>query len=317
MQFASKSLFPMAVLALALSASGFASTLKTDSFTQYRPSGKGWGVIDEEATVAAMKQGGLEQAMAKAARTKAITYHGGPVMTAATTNLYYIWYGNWSNYSTAKTVLAAFGSSLGGTPAYNVNTSYYNGSSVKVKNSVTLVSQVSDSYSQGTTLSDAGVLAVVTKAISSGALPKDANALYFVLTSPDVQESSGFGSQYCGWHDHATVSGTDIKYSFVGNPLTIAPSGCGVNNPSPNGDGGADAMTSVIYHELSETVSDPDINAWYDSTGAENGDKCAWNFGTTFTTSNGAKANQTFGSRNWLLQQMWLNVGSGSCVQKY
>lgn len=317
MRFASKALFPMVAIAsaLALSASGFAAQLKADSYTQYKPSGKGFGVIDEEATAEAIKRGVMQTVQRTASTT--ITYHGGPVMTGATTNIYYIWYGNWTNYSTAKTVLTSFMSSLGGTPIYNVNTSYYNASNVKVKNSVTLLSQISDSYSQGASLTDAGVLAVVTKAISSGALPKDTNALYFVLSSPDVKETSGFGSQYCGWHDHATISGADIKYSFVGNPLTIAPSGCGVNSPSPNGDGGADAMASVIFHELSEAVSDPDINAWYDRSGAENGDKCAWNFGTTFTTSNGAKANVSFGSRNWLLQQMWLNVGTGSCVLKY
>ena len=54
--------------------------------------------------------------------------------------------------------------------------------------------------------------------ITSNALPKDTNGIYFVLTSADVNASSGFCSQYCGWHSHGTISGSDIKYSFVGNP---------------------------------------------------------------------------------------------------
>jgi len=299
-------------IGLALSVSAFAGGVKTDEFTMYKPSGKGFGIVDKDATEAARHA----QTSAKAA-TVAITYHGGPVMTAATTKLYYIWYGNWSSYAKAQQILVAFGTSIGGTPAFNVNTSYYNGSKQHVVNSVQLAGQYSDNYSKGKSLSDQNILDIVTAAINAGGVPNDPNALYFVLTSPDVNETSGFGSQYCGWHTNATIGKNDVKYSFVGNPLTIAPSGCGVNNPSPNGDGGADAMTSVMYHELSETVSDPDGNAWYDKNGEENGDKCAWNFGTTFTASNGAKANQTFGSRNWLLQQMWLNVGSGSCVQKY
>jgi hypothetical protein len=39
------------------------------------------------------------------------------------------------------------------------------------------------------------VEAVVSGAISSGALPADANGVYFVLTSSDVNETSGFCTQ--------------------------------------------------------------------------------------------------------------------------
>ena len=35
------------------------------------------------------------------------------------------------------------------------------------------------------------------------------------------------------------------------------------------------------------TVSDPLINAWTDANG-ENADECAWNFGPTYATGNGA-----------------------------
>jgi hypothetical protein len=174
-----------------------------------------------------------------------------------------------------------------------------------------------DNYSLGKTLSDANIKTLVANAITAGWFPKDSNAVYFVLTAPDVKESSGFGSQYCGWHTHGSISGTDIKYSFVGNAATIAPAGCGVVNPSPNGDGGVDAMASVVFHELSETVSDPDLNAWYDNTGNENGDKCAWTFGTLLTAAGGAKYNVAFGGRNWKLQQNWVNAGAGYCALAY
>ena len=86
-------------------------------------------------------------------------------------------------------------------------------------NLVNLNGQTTDNYSQGTALSDAGVQAVVSAAISSGALgPADPKGVYFVLTSADVNETSGFCTQYCGWHTHGTISGTDIKYAFIGNP---------------------------------------------------------------------------------------------------
>jgi Phosphate-induced protein 1 conserved region len=132
-----------------------------------------------------------------------------------------------------------------------------------------------------------------------------------------VQETSGFGSQYCGWHTYTTINSKAVKYSFVGNPLLIAPSGCGVRNPSPNGDGGADAMASVIFHELVEAVSDPQLNAWYDTRGYENGDKCAWTYGTTFTAPNGGTANVLLGSRYFLIQRNWVNANGGYCAVCY
>ncbi|HEX7530831.1 MAG TPA: hypothetical protein VF333_06795, partial [Pyrinomonadaceae bacterium] len=78
-----------------------------------------------------------------------------------------------------------------------------------------------------------------------------------------------------------------------------------------------DGMASIIAHELEEAVSDPNLNAWYDSRGAENADKCAWTFGTTFTTSNGALANMTMGGRNWLIQRNWVNASGGFCAKSY
>ena len=243
-----------------------------------------------------------------------ISYHGGPLILG-TANVYVIWYGNWAN-NTATTILTDFLSNEGGSPYYNINTTYYNGSGTHVSNAIHYGGSTTDNYSQGTALSDAGVQAVVSQAISSGKLPKDSNGLYFVLTSADVTETSGFCTQYCGWHTHGTISGTDIKYSFVGNP-DRCPSACEAQTTSPNGNAGADGMASVIAHELEEAVSDPDLNAWYDSRGEENADKCAWTFGTTYTVSNGSKANMKIGNRDYLIQQNWLNVGSGYCALSY
>ena len=106
----------------------------------------------------------------------------------------------------------------------------------------------------------------------------------------------------------------DIKYSFVGNS-DRCPSGCEWQTNSPNGDSGADGMASVMAHEAEETVTDPDLNAWYDSSGAENADKCAWKFGPTSTTGTGALFNQTLAGKNWLIQMNWENARGGGCDQ--
>jgi hypothetical protein len=246
----------------------------------------------------------------KAASSFPIQWHGGPVLHG-TTKTYFIWYGNWTG-NTATSILETLASSIGGSPYFNINTTYYDGSQ-HVANSVSLGAFTTDNYSLGSNLSDANIKTIVTNAISSGVVPNDTNGVYFVLTSEDVNETSGFCTQYCGWHTHGTISGSDIKYAFVGNPARC-PSACQaqpmVNGAyvSPNNNVGADGMASIVAHELEESVTDPDLNAWYDKRGAENADKCAWTFGTVAKLANGSYTNVTMGGLNFLIQQNWVNA---------
>jgi hypothetical protein len=243
-----------------------------------------------------------------------ILYRGGPVILG-TVNVYYIWYGNWAG-NTATTILTDLANSIGGSPYFNINTTYFNGSNIHVTNSVQYAGSTSTASSvYGTSLTDAKIQAIVSDAISSSRLPKDTNGVYFVLTSSDVTASSGFCTQYCGWHTHGTIAGSDIKYAFIGNP-DRCPSSCSAQTIGPNGNAGADGMASIIAHELEEATTDPDVNAWYDRRGLENADKCAWTFGTTYI-SNGAQANVKLGSRDYLIQRNWVNSGNGFCAMSY
>jgi hypothetical protein len=243
-----------------------------------------------------------------------IFYHGGPLILG-TTNVYYIWYGNWSGNS-ATTILTDLARNIGGSSYFNINTTYYNGSNVHVTNAVNYVTSTNDNYSRGTSLSDSAIQGVVADAVTSGRLPYDTNAVYFVLTSADVTASSGFCTQYCGWHTYGTINGFNLKYAFIGNP-DRCPSACEAQTTGPNGNAGADGMASIISHELEEAVTDPNLNAWYDRRGAENADKCAWTFGTTHTASNGSLYNVTLGSRNYLIQRNWVNASGGYCSMTY
>jgi hypothetical protein len=246
-------------------------------------------------------------------KSNGINYHGGPVMLGPV-NVYYIWYGNWSGNS-ATTILTDLAKTIGGSPYFNINTTYYDGNGNHVWGSVAYVASTADNYSRGTALSDAAIQGVVSDAITSGRLAKDSNGVYFVLTSADVTASSGFCTQYCGWHTHGTISGTDIKYAFIGNP-DRCPSACMAQTTGPNGNAGADGMASIIAHELEEAATDPDLNAWWDVRGYENADKCAWTFGATYP-ANGALANVKFGTRDYLIQRNWVNAGGGYCAMSY
>lgn len=303
----SKTLFTLLGLIVAGSANA-GVTRDQDTESHYVPTGKGWG-----------EHHGLQQGQAgktsSATSSNGISYHGGPVILG-TTNVYYIWYGNWDGNSSARPTLESFANGIGGSPYYNINTTYYNSSKVKVSNAVKLSGETNDSYSQGTALSDAAVKTVVTNAITAGGLPLDANGVYFVLTSADVNETSGFCTQYCGWHTHGSVGSKDIKYAFVGNP-DRCPSACEAQSTGPNGNAGADAMASIIAHELEEAVSDPDLNAWFDNRGYENADKCAWKFGSIYKASNGAYANMKLNGLDFLIQQNWVNDKGGYCALSY
>jgi hypothetical protein len=272
------------------------------------PTGKGWGVEQSSSPFAVVTGNG-------------INYHGGPIMPG-TPKVYFIWYGNWttgpkaSDSQTTVTLLDdLFGAAgIGGSGYELINSTYGDNNNNQVTGNIGLAASATDNYSQGKRLSDSKVQAVVSNALSSGRLPTDNNGIYFVLTSSDVSETSGFCTRYCGWHTHATVNGTDIKYSFVGN-LDRCPSACEWQTVSPNGDSGADGMASVMAHEAEEALTDPDLNAWYDSNGQENADKCAWKFGQTSTAGNGALYNQTFNGLNWLIQMNWENARGGGCDQ--
>ncbi|HZO80801.1 MAG TPA: hypothetical protein VFB33_03825 [Candidatus Binataceae bacterium] len=280
------------------------------------PTGKGWGQQRANAPKTTLKGNG-------------INYHGGPVMVG-TPKVYFIWYGNWGTNTTigalpsdSQTTVALletlFGNNgIGGSGYELIDSTYYevvSGAKTSVSGDLALASSITDSYSQGKRLSDSQVQAVVATALKNGALPSDPNGIYFVLTSSDVTETSGFCTQYCGWHTRANIGGNDIKYSFVGNP-DRCPSACEwQTSASPNNDTGADGMASVMAHESEEMISDPDLNAWYDTRGYENADKCAWKFGPTTTESNGSVYNQTIAGLHWLIQMNWENAGGGGCEQ--
>ena len=284
---------------------------EADISSDLRPNGQGFLTREGQKSMEAMN---AVLPAAKTVRGNGINYHGGPVMLN-TVNIYYIWYGNWSGNS-ATTILTNFGSAIGGSSYEHINSTYYNGSGTHVTGQVHYAGSTTDSYSQGTSLSDAQIQTVVSNAITKGKLPKDTNAIYFVLTSQDVTASSGFCTQYCGWHTHGTISGSDIKYSFVGNPARCL-SSCAAQSTSPNGNAGADGMASILAHEMEEAISDPDLNAWYDTRGEENADKCAWKFGTESTASNGSKYNITLGGKQYLIQQNWVNASGGYCAMSY
>jgi len=143
------------------------------------------------------------------------------------------------------------------------------------------------------------------------------HGIYFVLGSSDVKQvghrntpNERFCVDFCGWHsfDPLFFGGRDIKFSFVGDPSVQCPEGCEPQTEvSPNGNPGVDAMVSVVAHELAETVTDPDEDAWIDAEDNEIADKCLDMFGVEHTLENGAKYNIEVKERLYLIQELWVH----------
>lgn len=93
-----------------------------------------------------------------------------------------------------------------------------------------------------------------------------------ICYSPDNPPSFAF----CGYH--GAVVFNDIGHIlFTVEPYQNVP-GCQVATPTPNGDL-VDSTASVLSHETFETITDPDLDAWWSDVslieqGAEIGDIC-------------------------------------------
>lgn len=259
-----------------------------------------------------------------------INYHGGPLFITQTRVVAVYWSGStiYNGGPTAGStgtggqdgsLVGAFLSSLGGTPYFNINSTYFDGTGATVKNSVAYTgfwAANTNVPSSGQSVTDAQVQSQIVSGFTSGKLTFDNGTLYAVFSGPGVNLGGGFGSQYCAYHGHFTWNGNDVKYAVMPHDADFV-SGCTALNGSPNNDFAADAEVNTLAHETEETTTDEDLNAWYDRRGNENADKCAWTFGTTYTTSNGSTANENFGNKDWLIQRNWVNAGSGGCLQHY
>jgi hypothetical protein len=311
---------------------GSASTMIPALMSALTPSNSAGGAAGGFKRVGIMPA--IGQAAASVTRkNNGIQYHGGPILDDANgVNVYIIWYGDWSKDTAAQTIVTDFIKHLGGSTYTTVNTTYYDmepgptGANV-VKDSVTtgihFMSSATDNYSRGVNLTDQDVGFVLENAVYSGSLPLDHNGVYFVITSADVVETSGFCATYCAWHGwDNTATNDNLPLAFIGNSEQC-PNACAQESvlPTPNDNVGADGMVNMIAHELEESVSDPFGTGWWSNGLApyngENEDMCAWTFGKTYNLPNGSYANMKLGERHYVIQQNWVNKQGGFCALRW
>jgi hypothetical protein len=214
--------------------------------------------------------------------------HGGPVQTAP--KVYVVYWGWQSDPSGEQAYLNNFLSSVGGTSWLSTVNQYGSGSNS------TLSGTWSDSASVPSHPSDSAIQAEAAKAAGHFGAGTSVN-VQIVVATPTGHSTRGFGTQWCAYHGAVSsdpnVTYTDLPY------MTDAGSSCGANSVRSALDG----VSIVEGHELAEAITDPLLNAWYDSSGSEIGDKCAWQNLSTISTSKGTFA----------VQPLWSN-SAGGCV---
>lgn len=257
-----------------------------------------------------------------------ILYHNGPVMVGRT-NVYLIWYGNWSgttpgNDPATQLLVTDFLINLGSSSYFNINIDYTNAIGGRPSGELFYGGSVNDEYSHGPELNPLSIQEIVTERIQANSFPLDTTGIYIVLGTADI---SANGTGFCSMntpphHGNATFQGVGVRYAFIGNPLRCpipeAPQFTlpdGTRRPTPNGNFAADTMVSEIAAVLSAIVTNPTGSSWFDRYGLENSTKCMNTFGETYTTANGARANVKLPIRDWLLQQNWVNnTRKGFCA---
>ena len=218
--------------------------------------------------------------------------NGGPVESAP---VVYVDYWGWtSDPSGEAAYLNRFLSSVGGTPWLNTVTQYGGGNP-----SVLFGGSWSDPAAIPAQPTDGQVQSEAASAARHFGLGTSVN-VEIVVATPTGHATVGFGTQYCAYHG-AVASNPNITYTDLPY-LTDAGTSCGAYSVNGNLDG----VSIVEGHELAETITDPLLNAWYDASGNEIGDKCAWSNLADITTTNGTFA----------MQPLWSNADNG-CVMSY
>jgi hypothetical protein len=226
----------------------------------------------------------------------------------ATTAVPVFWGSSWKNSLFTGDKISGLDtvySGVGGTPYARTNSEYTDGSGNVNTTNISKGTDVLDfSSTPSGAPSTTQVLQEVARVTNNHPI---ANA-YYPVYSDQPRGSAG----YCAWHSSGTINGIQVQFGFFFN--LDQDLGCDPGAPASLGHSqGLSALANVSGHELSEMLTDPQLNAWYDQRGSENSDKCAWTFSGTVA----------IGGQNWKIQGNWSNAAAntnsgyanGGCIQ--
>jgi hypothetical protein len=232
-----------------------------------------------------------------------MNYYGGGVLVTDKTMAIF-WGTEWNTPSFAGdkiTGIDQFFTNFGGSEYASTGDEYYqsvSGVKTHVTSGSTYLGHVIDAST-----APAKALTTTTAVAEACAITgnnPDASALYLIYTS------TGAGNvNYCAWHSWGTCSnGALIQVAYMPNLDGIA--GCDPQDTVTGHSQGLAALANVTAHETMETLTDPRGRSWFDRSGNENGDKCAWSFPITATNLYGLST--LVDGSQWKLQMEWSNA---------
>jgi hypothetical protein len=230
-------------------------------------------------------------------RASLLQYHGGPVQSSGS-QVYPIYWGPaWrpgGSYSATQSGLDSFYQGVGGSAYAKTTSEYTDGSGSHVSSAASWKADVFDSSAAPSGAPSTNqVLAEVAKMTNNNPVP----GAYYPVYSDQPRGTAG----YCAWHSSGTINGIRVQFGFFFSLYND--SGCDPSDTSTGHSEQLAALGNVSGHELSEMMTDPQLNAWYDQQGQENADRCAWTFSGTVAFSNNTV---------WKIQGNWSNAAAAS-----
>jgi hypothetical protein len=223
-----------------------------------------------------------------------MVYNGGDIMVTADT--YAIFWGkSWASDTSDKISGLDSWYSGYGNSNYAATSNEYTGTSGRVTSSVTHHGSLLDTASSlGRTPRTSTINAEVCSVLAANNITPVTTGYYAVYTDQPRGHAS-----YCAWHSWGTCAGVNVQFAFFFK--LDGDSGCDPQDTQTSHSQGLAALANVSGHELSEARTDPRGAGWFDSSGAENGDKCAWTFGAPGSLVSFPNGTQ------WKIQGEWSN----------
>jgi hypothetical protein len=229
-----------------------------------------------------------------------LTWYRGPIMTTAYVQPIF-WGPSWGNPSfrgDKVSGLESFYTGIGNSSYAATSNEYYDSLTDFVTSGITLGMVVTDTSQAQSGNRTMPILNQVCKDIANPVK----NGYYPVY----VDLPRGHAG-YCAWHSAGSCGGVPVQFAFFFN--LDGDAGCDPQDTMSGHSQGLAALANVSGHELSEARTDPRLNAWMDSSGSENADKCAWAFGSSLLSFTN--------NSQWKIQGNWSNSAYNSTTRGY
>jgi hypothetical protein len=219
-----------------------------------------------------------------------LVWHNGAIMTSTVVEAIY-WGSSWTTSDPKIAGLDRFYNGIGGSSYMKTNIEY-TGTNGTVGSAVSNQGHVIDTSAvprkaPGTSAIEAEVAKMIANPVANG---------YYPVYTDLPRGHAG----YCAWHSYGTAKGVPVQFGFFFK--LDGDAGCDPGDTASGHTQGLAALANVSGHELSEAVTDPRNGGWWDTSGAENADKCAWTFDGLVT----------LGGEQWKIQGNWSNAAAAS-----